>query len=73
MKNKKQKAAEGFVMFDVTYADGTRSSRRKVPAGEIAEHGEAHAKTLIMEQDRKLAEVSGHHRGAIASIVRSPN
>lgn len=71
MGKKKVKAIEGFVMFDVVYEDGTRSSRRKVAAAEVAEFGDAHAKTVIMDQDRKIAEVSGHSRGAIQSISRS--
>lgn len=71
MGKKKVKAIEGFVMFDVVYEDGTRSSRRKVAAAEVAEFGDTHAKTVIMDQDRKIAEVSGHRRGAIQSISRS--
>jgi hypothetical protein len=70
MARKKIKPVEGFVLFDVTYADGTRSSRRKVAAADIAEHGEPYARTIIMNQDRKIAEVSGRDRGAIASITR---
>ncbi len=68
---KKEKAIEGFVMFDVLYADGTRSSRRKVPAALIADKGDEYAKTAIMDQDRKIMEMSGHDRGPIASVSRS--
>jgi len=71
MGKKKEKAIQGFVMFDVVYEDGTRSSRRKIAAADIAEHGDGHAKTMIMDQDRKIAEVSGNSRGAIQSIMRS--
>lgn len=71
MGKKKEKPIQGFVMFDVVYEDGTRSSRRKIAAADIAEHGEAHAKTMIMDQDRKIAEMSGTSRGAIQSIMRS--
>jgi hypothetical protein len=71
MGKKKEKAIEGFVMFDVVYEDGTRSSRRKVAAATIAEFGDDHAKTVIMDQDRKITEMSGHNRGAIMSINRS--
>ncbi|WP_373504048.1 hypothetical protein [Aestuariivirga sp.] len=71
MAKKKQKVAEGFVFFDVVYEDGTRSSRRKVAAAEIEEHGEAHAKTAIMDQDRKIAEMSGNSRGPVKTITRS--
>jgi hypothetical protein len=68
---KKEKAIEGFVMFDVVYEDGTRSSRRKVAAAEVAELGDDHARTAIMDQDRKIAEFSGQSRGPIKSIARS--
>jgi hypothetical protein len=71
MARKKEKAIEGFVMYDVVYEDGTKSSRRKVAAAAIAEYGDDHAKTLIMDQDRKITEMSGHNRGLIISINRS--
>jgi len=71
MAKKKQKVAEGFVFFDVIYEDGTRSSRRKVAAADIEEHGEDHARTAIMSHDRKIAEMSGQGRGPIRSIIRS--
>lgn len=71
MGKKKEKAIEGFVMFDVLYADGTKSSRRKVPAALIAENGEEYARTAIMNQDRKIMEMSGHDRGPVAAISRS--
>lgn len=63
----------GFVLFDVIYEDGTKSSRRRVPASAIGSYeGDAPAKTLIMAQDRKIAEVSGQERGPIKIITRSP-
>lgn len=71
MGKKKEKAIEGFVMYDVLYADGTKSSRRKVAAALIADKGEDYARTAIMDQDRKIMEMSGHDRGPIASITRS--
>ena len=71
MAKKKPKPAEGFVFFDVVYEDGTRSSRRKVAAAGIEEHGEDHARTVIMTHDRKIAEMSGQGRGPIKSISRS--
>lgn len=71
MAKKKEKTIEGFVLFDVLYADGTKSSRRKVAAALIAENGDDYARTAIMEQDRKISEMSGNNRGPIASIVRS--
>ncbi len=71
MAKKKPRIAEGFLFFDVIYEDGTRSSRRKVQASEIEEHGEDHARTAIMAHDRRIAEMSGQGRAAIRSIIRS--
>ena len=73
MGKKKPKIAEGFVMFDVVYQDGTKSSRRKVAAIELADDdADARARTIIMDQDRKIAAMSGNDRGSIASLTRSP-
>jgi hypothetical protein len=73
MAKKKERVETGFVMFDVVYEDGTRSSRRKVPAAQVGGlDGEANVKTIIMDQDRKIAEMSGNSRGPIADITRSP-
>ena len=73
MGKKKPKVVEGFVMFDVVYQDGTRSSRRKVPAFELSDDdGDSRARTIIMDQDRKISQMSGNDRGAIASLTRSP-
>lgn len=63
----------GFVLFDVLYEDGLRSSNRKVPASELdGIDGDAAAKTCIEAQDRKIAESSGKPRAPIKSISRSP-
>ena len=71
-KGKKAKEA-GFVMFDVLYDDGTRTSNRKVATTEIDEFDEdGSIKAAIESQDRKIAEMSGRVRGTIKSISRSP-
>lgn len=73
MGKMKKKIIDEFVMFDVVYQDGTKSSRRKVAAIELAEDGDdARARTIIMDQDRKIAQMSGNDRGAIATLTRSP-
>lgn len=73
MGKMKKKNIDEFVMFDVVYQDGTKSSRRKVAAIELAEDGDdARARTIIMDQDRKIAQMSGNDRGAIATLTRSP-
>ena len=72
MAKKKQQVANGFVLFDVVYEDGTQTSNRKVPAADLsALDGDAPARTFIEMQDRKIGEVSGMPRGRIKSIVRS--
>jgi hypothetical protein len=62
---------EEFVLFDVLYEDGTRTSNRKVPGlvlGDI--DGDLPAKTYIEAQDRQIGEVSGKPRTAIKSVIR---
>jgi hypothetical protein len=69
---RKKQVISNFVMFDVIYQDGSRSSHRKVPAPEPYETDfEARAKATIEAQDREIAEKSGRPRGPIKSIVRS--
>ena len=72
MAKKSPRVEPGFVLFDITYENGARSSRRKVPASEVGGlDGDAPAEALILEQDRRIAEMSGAPRGAIKTIVRS--
>ena len=72
MAKKKPRVDDSFVLFDVIYEDGTRSSRRKVAAADLAEFdGDDHAKTMIMTQDREISTKSGNPRGPIKSITRS--
>ena len=70
---KKDKAApDNFVMFDVVYEDGSKSSRRKINAvGLQKDEIEDFARTEIMTQDRKIAEISGKPRGNIKGLMRS--
>ncbi len=72
MAKKEKKQEPVFVQFDVIYEDGTKSSRRKINvAGLDKDEIEAHAKTEIMAQDRKIAEMSGKPRGNIKALERS--
>ena len=68
----KRRADTSFVMYDIVYDDGSRSSRRKVPRA-VAEgfDGDAAAKAAIEAQDREIGLASGRPRGVIKSIVRS--
>jgi hypothetical protein len=72
MARKKPITDSGFVLFDVIYQDGTRTSNRKVASAEIdALDADASARAIIEAQDRKIAEMSGRPRGPIKSIDRS--
>ena len=62
---------EEFILFDILYEDGTRSSNRKVPGSELGGiDGDLPAKTYIETQDRQIAEISGKPRSPIKSLTR---
>ena len=62
---------EEFILFDILYEDGTRSSSRKVPGSELGGiDGDLPAKTYIETQDRQIAEISGKPRSPIKSLTR---
>jgi hypothetical protein len=61
-----------FVMFDIVYEDGSRSSHRKVPsAGLGGLDRDLPAKAIIEAQDEQIALLSGRARREIKSITRS--
>ena len=63
---------EEFILFDVLYEDGTRTSNRKVPGSQLGGvDGDLHAKTYIEAQDRQIAEISGKPRTPIKSLTRA--
>lgn len=73
MGRKKQPVDKGFVLFDIVYEDGSRSSNRKVPSSEVGGlDGDSPARAFIEAQDRKIAEMSNSPRGPIKTIKRSP-
>ena len=62
---------EEFILFDVLYEDGTRTSNRKVPGSELRDvDKDLLAKTYIEAQDRQIAEISGKFRTPIKSLTR---
>lgn len=74
MAHKKKPAESGFVLYDVVYEDGSRSSNRKVPSAEIDPLDRAGSVCALIErQDRQIAAASGRPRGAIKSIIPSAN
>lgn len=67
----KKKNSE-YILFDVLYEDGSRTSNRKIPAAELADtNGDDAARAFIEAQDRKIAEASGMPRGAIKAVLRA--
>ena len=60
-----------FVLFDVTYEDGSQRSNRRVPA-ELLDglQKDEPALGFLIEQDRDIAEKSGRSPLAIKSIAR---
>ncbi len=62
---------EEFILFDVLYEDGTRTSNRKVPGSELGDVSiDLLAKTYIDAQDRQIAEISGKSRTPIKTVTR---
>jgi hypothetical protein len=72
MARKKTSNTSEFVLFDIVYTDGTRSSHRKVPSIELGGlDGDEPAKAIIEAQDEKVATLSGRPRREIKTITRS--
>jgi hypothetical protein len=69
----KSRVSTSFVMFDVVYVDGTRSSNRKVSASVLTGlDGDEPARGMIEAEDREIAAASSRPRSGVKSIVRSP-
>lgn len=73
MARKKSKPLDAeFVLFDVLYTDGSRTSNRRVPSSVLGGlDGDEPARDVIIEQDQAIAEKSGKPALEIASITRS--
>lgn len=71
-RKKQQPVANGFVLFDVLYEDGTQRSNRKVPATALGGlEGDEPARATIEQQDNEIAEKSGVPRAPIKTIRRA--
>ena len=69
---RKPTARSEFVMFDITYEDGSQRSNRKVDASLLGGlDGDEPARAAIMEQDRSISEKSGLPPLQIKSMRRS--
>jgi hypothetical protein len=72
MMAKKPGSKAEFVLFDVTYEDGSQRSNRRVPASILGGlDGDTVAKAEIEAQDRKIAEMSQLSPLSIKSLRRS--
>jgi len=76
MARKKPKGKSAtYVMFNVTYKDGTVSSNRRVSNDLLDQSfGDAIddlARTAIEDQDNEIAQRSGQRRAQINSIARA--
>ena len=61
-----------FVLFDVTYEDGSQRSNRRVPSELLGGlDGDAAARGVIEGQDREIAEKSGQPPLRIKALKRS--
>jgi hypothetical protein len=68
----KRRSETSFVLFDVLYVDGTRSSNRKVPNIALGGlDGDEPAKEIIAAQDREIGQASGRPRPEIRSVGRA--
>jgi hypothetical protein len=73
VSRKRQMSDRAFLLFDVIYADGTRTSNRKVPSTELQDWDfDGSVRAVIESQDRDIGGRSGKPRGAIKSITPSP-
>ena len=69
---KKPTARVDYVLFDVTYEDGSQRSNRKVDASLLSGlDGDEPARAAIEEQDRQISEKSGLPPLGVKSIRRS--
>lgn len=72
MAAKKPSEFGEFLLFDVLYDDGTRSSNRKVAVSELRDwEFDESVRAAIEAQDQAIAERSGRQRAAIKEITRS--
>nr|WP_294529386.1 hypothetical protein [uncultured Rhodopila sp.] len=67
----KRRNLSTFVLFDVTYTDGTRTSNRKVLESLLnGPDGDDVARDVLEAQDREIAASSGCPGRVIKSVTR---
>jgi hypothetical protein len=68
----KRRVESSFVLFDVLYIDGTRSSNRRVASTALTGlDGDDPAIAIIEQQDREISAASGRPRPAVKSVTRA--
>ena len=71
MAKKKEKISTEIILVNVLYEDGTQRSNRKVPAAELSGFDdEKDIRTVIEDQDNKIAQLSGQRPAPIKSITK---
>jgi hypothetical protein len=69
---RKPGAKSEFVLFNVTYEDGSQRSNRRVPADALGgQDGDQPARAIIEQQDREVASKSGKAPLGIKSLQRA--
>jgi hypothetical protein len=72
MSRQRQMTDRAYLLFDVVYDDGMRTSNRKVPSAELqAWDIDGSVRAIIEAQDRDISDRSGKQRGVIKSITPS--
>ena len=72
MARRREKVQTGSVFFDGCDEDGSCVSNSKVPADSLGGlDGDEPALTFVVDQDRKIAELSGKAARPIKKLVRS--
>jgi hypothetical protein len=74
-RNKPKSKSATFMMFNVTYEDGTVTSNRRV-SSELLDQSfgdsiDDLARTAIQDQDNEIAQRSNQRRAKIKSIARA--
>ena len=74
MGRRSKPVERGYILYDVVYEDGSRTSNRKIASDEIDPLDRtASVRALLERQDRKIAEASGKPRAPIKSVNLTPD
>ncbi len=72
MGRMKPRTDTGTILFDIYFEDGTRASNRKVPATLLGGlDGDDPALTFVMNEERRISDLSGKPPRPIKRLVRS--